>query len=245
MKSTVNDMRAVALVPARNEEALVASTILALLSLPQITGVIVVDDESHDETSKRAMDAGAVCARLPFHQGKGAALEHACNLLYELAPFGPLDALDAVLFIDADLGASATQADKLLAALAQGHDMAIAGFPAPTKKAGFGMVKRLAHDTILELGGFDASWPLSGQRALTLPCLEAIRPFAQNFGVEVALSVRALWAHMSLIEVPTTMTHRVSGRSIRGFIHRGRQYLDVAQTARELMREARTARTLS
>jgi glycosyltransferase involved in cell wall biosynthesis len=232
-------MRAVALIPAHNEADMIETTLSALGSLPQIAGIIVADDASSDETASCAERAGAVCSRLAFQQGKGAALEHACALLTEQLPFGPLENIDAVLLIDADVGTSAAQATTLLEALAAGYDMAIAGFPAPTKKAGFGIVKRRARATILKLGGFEASWPLSGQRALSLACLKAVRPFASNFGVELALSVRALWAGMRLIELPTTMTHRASDRSLQGFVHRGRQYLDVSKTARTLRREFR------
>ena len=232
-------MRVVALIPAHNEADRIAATVVSAGSLDGVVGVIVVDDASRDETRKHALEAGAVVARLPYHQGKGAALEHAAALLAELTPFGPMESLDAVILIDADLASSTHQASVLLAALKNGADMAIAILPPPNSKVGFGRVKKLAHETILELGGFDAQAPLSGQRALTIPCLKAVRPFAQDFGVELAMTVRALWAGMQLIEVPTTMAHRSSGNTVRGFLHRFHQYLDVAQTARELLHDAK------
>lgn len=231
-------MRVVALIPARNEADRITQTLQALYALDHLVGCIVVDDASRDATGKRAQEAGALVARLPFHQGKGAALNHACEMLEVLKPFGPLDSLDAVLLIDADLASSAQQAETLIAAL-QEADMAIAGFPPAVGKAGFGMVKSLAHDAILEMGGFEAQSPLSGQRALTIPCLKAVHPFAEGFGVEVTMSIRALWAQMRLVEVPTTMTHRASGRTLRGFIHRGRQLLDVERAIRKLAKEQR------
>ena len=208
----------------------------AVASLVGVVGVIVVDDASSDETAKLATEAGAVIERLARHRGKGAALNHALSVLENIAPFGPWDSLDAVVLLDADLGASADQVSLLLTAIEKGADMAIATFPPVLKKLGFGKVKGLAHDVILELGGFDAHAPLCGQRALTMTCLKEVRPFADGFGVEVAMSVQALWAGMRLVEVQTTMSHRESGQSLRGFLHRGRQYLDVAHTKRVLLR---------
>ena len=230
-------MRVAALIPARNEADRIAATVLAVSCLESVVGCIVIDDASRDETERCAREAGAVVGRLPFNQGKGAALNHGCKMLETLAPFGPLESLDAVLLIDADLASSAEQAVVLVSALGEGVDMAIAGFPPAAGKAGFGMVKSLAHQAILELGGFDAQSPLSGQRALTIPCLKAVRPFADGFGVEVDMSIRALWAGMYLVEVPTTMTHRASGSNLRGFMHRGRQFFDVDRTVRKLVKE--------
>ena len=232
-------MRAVALIPAYNEADLIASTVAAVASLESVVGVIVIDDASKDGTGQFAAEAGALVRCLERRKGKGAVLEYGCRVLEETAPFGSHESLDAVLFIDADLGASAGQASVLLAALESGADLSIAGFPPAAGKAGFGMVKALAHDTILELGGFETHAPLSGQRALTMPCLKAVRPFAHGFGVEVAMSVKALWADMRLVEVPTTMAHRASGRTLQGFLHRGRQYFEVRLARRDLLREYR------
>ena len=230
-------MRAVALMPARNEADLIATTVSAVLSLDSVVGVIVIDDASDDETQQRAEEAGALVRRLACHQGKGTTLEHACNMLEILAPFGALESLDAILLLDADLGSTAAQAAALLSALEDGADLAIADFSPAAKKAGFGLVKSLARKAILELGGFEARSPLSGQRALSPKCLKMVRPFAPGFGIEVAMSIKALWAGMRLVEVPTTMTHRASGRTLRGFLHRGRQYFDVLRTVRSLKRE--------
>ncbi|MCL1891580.1 MAG: glycosyltransferase [Coriobacteriia bacterium] len=232
-------MRAVALIPAHNEADHLVATLAAVTGVVGVIGVIVVDDASHDATEQLALEAGAIVGRLERRQrkshGKGAALNHAIKILGEQEPFGSLDTLDAVLLLDADLGESAEQAAVLLSALEEkAADMAIACFPPANGNVGLGKVKRLAHSTILELGGFETQAPLSGQRALTTDCLKAVLPFADGFGVEVAMTVRALRANKRLVEVPTTMKHRASDNSLQGYLHRGRQYLDVARTARKL-----------
>lgn len=209
------------LIPAHNEAARVADTVAASLALPGVSRVVVVDDASADETARIAEDAGAKVVRLAFNVGKGAALE---------AGITRIEDADIVLLLDADLGPTAVQASLLLQPLLAGKaDMAIAGFPRPAGRAGFGLVKGLARWGIARMGGdFVADAPLSGQRALTRECLQAVRPFASGYGVEVALTVRALRRGMRLVEVPTEMAHAATGRDVSGFVHRGRQFVHVA-----------------
>ena len=142
---------------------------------------------------------------------------------------------------------TAAQAHALLAPVLAGDaDMSIATFPRPTGKAGFGLVKGLARWGIARMGGgFEATAPLSGQRALTRGCFEAVRPFASGYGVEVALTVRALRAGLRVTEVPTTMAHAATGRDVSGFVHRGRQFVHVLIALTRLWFEAATPRASS
>jgi hypothetical protein len=214
-------MTTAVLIPAHNEADRIADTVRAALSIPGVDVAVVVDDASRDDTARMAEEAGAKVVRLEFNVGKGAALE---------AGAARISHADRILLLDGDLGSTAAQGELLLRPLLDGTaDMAIAGFPRAEGKAGFGLVKRLARRGIASMGGgFTADAPLSGQRALTRECLEAVRPFATGYGVEVALSVRALRAGLRLVEVPTTMTHAATGRDLAGFIHRGRQFVHVA-----------------
>lgn len=219
-------MIAWALVPAYNEVERVASTVKAIGALPQVEGVLVVDDGSSDATARAASTAGARVLTLGHNLGKGAALDRGLAWLAENAPGATL------LLLDADLGDTAAQAGALLEPLVRGEaDMAIARFPRATGKAGFGLVKGLARWGIRKLGSksFSAEAPLSGQRALTPTAVEACVPFARGYGVEVALTVRALRAGLRVVEVETTMAHAATGRDLAGFVHRGRQFAHVAR----------------
>ena len=225
-------MNVVVIIPAFDEQKRITDTVVAARSIPGVSRVLVVDDGSGDETAARAEAAGARVVRLANNVGKGAALDA-----------GAVRAEDAevVLLLDADLGATASQGALLLAPVFDGKaDMAIAAFPRPTGKAGFGLVKRLARWGIARMGGgFEAAAPLSGQRALTQAAVAAVRPFATGYGVEVTMSIRALRAGMRLLEVETTMSHAATGRDIAGFVHRGRQFLHVAQALVLVARERR------
>lgn len=209
------------LIPAHEEALRIEATVTAARSIPGVTRVVVVDDGSRDDTSCLAEKAGAKVVRIWNNVGKGAALE---------AGAMRVENADIVLLLDGDLGDTAEQGRLLLAPVLAGTaDMSVAGFPRPSGKAGFGLVKGLARWGIARMGGgWLADAPLSGQRALTRACLEATRPFATGYGVEVALTIRALRAGMRIVEVPTTMTHAATGRDLSGFIHRGRQFVHVA-----------------
>jgi glycosyltransferase involved in cell wall biosynthesis len=224
-------MRTVALIPAHNEAERIASTLEALASVPGIDEIIVVDDASTDDTAKIALQRHATVLRLERNLGKGGALETGA------AAAGDPDVL---VLLDGDLGATASQAGALLAPVVEGTaDMSIARFPRPVGKAGFGLVKGLARWGIRRLGGpFDAQAPLSGQRALTRNALAACRPFEAGYGVEVALTVRALRAGLRVVEVETTMAHASTGRDLAGFVHRGRQFSHVAGALVRLARES-------
>ncbi len=214
-------MTVAVLIPAHNEADRIESTVHAALSIPGVKVCVVVDDASRDDTAERARSAGAKVVRLHHNVGKGAALEAGAARVADS---------DHILLLDGDLADTAKQGALLLAPLLDGTaDMSIARFPRPAGKAGFGLVKGLARYGIARMGGgFLAEAPLSGQRALTRECLEAVRPFSSGYGVEVGLTVRALRRDMRVVEVPTTMTHAATGRDLAGFIHRGRQLVHVS-----------------
>ncbi|MBI5230987.1 MAG: glycosyltransferase family 2 protein [Coriobacteriales bacterium] len=219
---TANHASVAVVIPAHNEAAAIGETVRAALAIEGATRVLVVDDGSTDDTAAIAEQAGAEVLRLGGNLGKGAALDEGIARIADG---------DIVLLLDGDLGATAAEASKLIEPVAAGlADMSIAAFPRVQHKAGFGLVKRLARWGIRTLGGsdFEATAPLSGQRAIRASCLPCVLPFAHGYGVEVALTVRALRAGCSLVEVPTQMAHAPTGRNVAGFVHRGRQYPPVA-----------------
>lgn len=210
-----------AVIPAHNEVGRVGETVRALRRAGCAHEVIVVDDGSGDGTAQAAAAAGAVVLRLPCRRGKGEALAQGARLARG----------DLLLFLDADLGASAAEAWRLVEPVAEGRaDMAVAVLPRPRRRGGLGLVVRLARGGIRRLTGLRLRAPLSGQRALRREVLAAVGAWPRDWGVEVGLTVGAARAGFRIVEVETAMTHAASGRDLRGWLHRGRQFLAVLRT---------------
>ena len=218
-----------ALLPAYNESERIGVTVQALCARPEIGEIVVLDDGSTDGTADRARAAGATLVLTQRNGGKGAALAAA----YAAAR----DRADVFLLLDADLGATAGEAVKLLPLLRRGEaDMTVGllppdpAFAATGRSGGRGMVVRLARWGIERQSGRTFTQPLSGQRAVRREVLEALGgTFAPGFGVEVDLTVRALRAGFRVQEVATGFRHNVTGGDWDGLRHRARQFRDVAR----------------
>ena len=196
------------LVAARDEEPVIAGTVLTLRRAFPDAEVIVADDGSRDGTADAAEEAGAVVLRLR-RRGKGQALTAA----ERAAPPGRL------LLCDADLTG---QLEPLLNGQA---DLSVAAF-AERIGGGFGLAKRVAHDLIELLGGIEAREPLSGQRALSPAARTACFPVAAGFGCEVRMTIDAARAGLRVHEIDLPLHHRATGRDVGGFLHRARQLRD-------------------
>lgn len=208
-------------IPAYNEADRIAETVAAARGLRGVEEVLVVDDGSTDATASVAAAAGARVVRQTRNAGKAAAL---------MAGFSQAHG-ESLLLLDGDLGATAAEADVLIAPVLAGFaDMTIATFPVvPGRGGGMGIVVRLSRWGILRATGTTMQAPLSGQRCLRREVFAAALPLAAGFGVETALTIDALKAGFRLLEVPTTMDHRVTQNDLRARLHRARQLRDVAK----------------
>lgn len=218
-----------AIIPAYNEADRIRATIMAVRTT-HVSEIVVIDDGSEDETAAEAEAAGADVVYRQPNRGKGAALRTGFEL----------SSGEILLLLDADLGGSAAEAEKLLGPVLSGvADMTIATFPKCGRKGGgAGLVVRLARWGIRRLTGRTMAAPLSGQRAVRRRAIEAVGGFADGWGVEVALTVEALRQDLRVLEVPTEMTHRVTGRSPADVLHRARQFT-AAVTALWSLRSSR------
>lgn len=213
--------RAAVLIPAYNEADRIADTINAARGIAGIDEIVVIDDGSTDGTAEQAKSAGADrVIILPANRGKGTALE---------AGIAATDA-EIVLMLDADLASSAKAAEALLEPVASGRvDMTIAVLPSVKKSGGFGFAVGLAGWGIRKFTGMTMTAPLSGQRALRKEIIERMGGFDHGFGVETGLTIDALKMGYKVEEVPVEISHRTTGKTLKGFIHRGRQFRDIAR----------------
>ncbi len=124
------------IIPAYNEAERITATVQAALAIAGVERVVVVDDGSTDNTAKIAKRAGAEVISKPHKRGKGAAMGSGVAYLRKSAQPGA-DYL--LLFVDGDLGASASACEVLIEPVASGRcSMSIAVPPAFKGAGGHG-----------------------------------------------------------------------------------------------------------
>jgi glycosyltransferase involved in cell wall biosynthesis len=213
----------IVIVTAHEEADRLPDTLAALAAAFPGARVLVADDGSTDGTSAVAAAAGAEVVRSERSIGKGGATTLAARrvLSRALEPAAPVFVL-----CDGDLAASAAQLPALAEAVRAGRcDLAVAVF-ATRVGGGFGFAVGFAHRAIRNLTGLDLQAPISGQRALNGTAFATVVPFAPRFGMEIGMTVDAARAGLRIEEIPLELAHRATGRTWRGFVHRGRQLLD-------------------
>ncbi|MEZ0493992.1 glycosyltransferase family 2 protein [Kineococcus sp. TBRC 1896] len=220
-------------IPAKDEQDRIAETVRAVAGLAVVDVVVVVDDGSTDLTSKAARDAGAVVVAHRRNRGKAAAMRTGARAVADWESARPRPGVRPrpLLLVDADLAASAVETAPLTVPVLAGEaDMTIAVLPRQaTAGGGRGFVVGLSRRGTVAATGWSPEQPLSGMRCLTRAAFEAALPLAPGWGVETALTIDLLRAGFRVREVPCDLHHRVSGRDLRGQLHRAAQFRDVAR----------------
>jgi len=215
------------IVAARNEADRITATVSALRGAFPGAAIWVADDASEDGTAELAMSAGAQVVSRGRPHGKGANVTAAAEAALSDGGTAAL-----VLLCDGDLGSSAAQLAPLVSALETDEcDLAVAAF-ANRVGGGFGLALGFARWAIKRLCEFEADAPISGQRAMRTEVLRAALPFAAGYGMEIGMTVDAVRAGYRVAEYELDLSHRATGRSFRGFIHRGRQARDFVRAYR-------------
>jgi glycosyltransferase involved in cell wall biosynthesis len=216
------------IVTAHNEADRLPATLAALAAAFPGARVLVADDGSTDGSAEVAAAHGAEVVRSQRNIGKGGAATLAAQRLLPLATGA--DAADpkpVILLCDGDLAASADALAQLVGEVRSDRaDLAVAVF-ATRVGGGFGLALGFARWAIRRRCGFEAVAPISGQRALRADVLPAIVPFAPRFGMEVGMTIDAVRAGFRVSEVELPLAHRATGKTLRGFLHRGAQLLDI------------------
>lgn len=212
------------IVTAHNEADRLPATLQALAAAFPGARILVADDGSTDGSADVAAAQGAEVVRSERNVGKGGAATLAAQRLLPLAQ-AP-DPRPVVLLCDGDLAASADALKLLIAEVRAGRaDLAVAAFTTRVG-GGFGWALGFARWAIRRRCGYEAGAPISGQRALRAEVLPAVVPFAPRFGMEIGMTIDAVRAGFRVAEVELPLAHRATGKTLRGFLHRGRQLLD-------------------
>jgi len=215
-------------IPAYNEAERIGLTVSAALTLPGVDHVVVASDGSTDATVRVALAAGATVWRTARNQGKAAAMEAGAAAVRAIDRRDPGDGPRHLLFLDADVGATAAAAGALIEPVAAGAaDMTVAVFATRVKLGGHGLVVRLSGAGIARATGWRPAQPLNGQRCLTRAAFAAARPLARGFGVETAMTIDLKRKGLRIAEVEVDMAHRATGGDLASQLHRARQLVDV------------------
>jgi glycosyltransferase involved in cell wall biosynthesis len=233
----------VVLVTAYNEAETLDTTLRALAASFPGAPLWVADDGSTDATAQIAREAGAVVVRSERVIGKGGAATLAAREVLAALGAGDGDRVadtdsdsgdisatgapqeTVVLLCDGDLGDSAGRLTALVHAVRAGQaDLAVAAF-ARRVGGGVGAAVGFAGWAIRRRCGLELRAPISGQRALRLDVLRDVLPFATGFGMEIGMTIDAARAGHRVVEVELDLSHRATGRTLAGFVHRGRQLL--------------------
>lgn len=215
------------IVAARDEADRIGATVEAIADVFDGAAIWVADDASSDGTAEVALAHGAQVVSRGRPHGKGGNVTAAAQAaLGDVAEGEPA----LVLVCDGDLASSASRLGPLVEAVAGGEcDLAIAAFRSRVG-GGFGIALRFARWAIRSRCGYDAGAPISGQRAMRVEVLRATLPFAPAYGMEVGMTIDAVRAGFRVAEIELELEHRATGRTLAGFVHRGRQLRDFART---------------
>jgi glycosyltransferase involved in cell wall biosynthesis len=219
------------IVTAHNEADRLPATLQALAAAFPGARILVADDGSTDGSAAVATAYGAEVVRSERNIGKGGVATLAAQRLLPLAD--EPDARPVVLLCDGDLATSADQLARLVDEVREDRaDLAIAAF-AKRVGGGFGWALGFARWAIRRRCGYEASAPISGQRALRAEVLPTVVPFAPRFGMEIGMTIDAVRAGFRVSEVELPLAHRATGKTLRGFLHRGRQLVDFVVAYRQ------------
>lgn len=212
------------IIAARNEADRIGSSVDGLAGAFPGAEIWVADDASTDGSSEVALAHGARVVSRGKPHGKGGNMTAAAQAALTGTPAPQL-----VLVCDGDLGASAAKLRPLVEAVEAGEcDLAVAAFRRRVG-GGFGIALRFARWAIRSRCGYEAGAPISGQRAMRGEVLRAVLPFATGYGMEIGITVDAVRAGYRVAEVELELEHRATGRTLAGFVHRGRQLRDFAR----------------
>jgi glycosyltransferase involved in cell wall biosynthesis len=217
------------IVAAQDEAERIGQTLAALRGAFPLATLWVADDGSLDGTVAIAHAAGARVVTSARSTGKGGAMTAAARAaLGEPSEAGSADGGVFVL-CDGDLGSSAALLAPLARAVAERRaELAVAIF-ARSVGGGFGIALGFAAWAIRRRCGLVVRAPISGQRALSRSTLESVLPFAAGYGMEIGMTIDAAGQGLRVVELELDLSHRATGRTLSGFLHRARQLLDFAR----------------
>jgi glycosyltransferase involved in cell wall biosynthesis len=199
------------IIPAYNEEGTVGRVVGDVRS-EHVRQIIVVDNNSTDDTARVAEEAGAVVLR-ESRRGYGAAclegIRHV-NQMEQLA--------DVVAFLDGDYSDHPEELDDVLAPIIEGRAEMVIGSRALGNREAGSMTPQqrfgnwLASVLIVTLYGVKFT-DLGPFRTITLPSLNVLDMQDKTYGWTVEMQVKGIKHGLRIVEVPVNYRKRGAGKS--------------------------------
>ncbi len=206
------------IIPAYNEEEKIGET-LAYLTFDWIKEIIVVNDGSIDKTLNRLEEYSVRIINFKKNRGKGQAITRG---LKEITG-------DIIVLIDADIGKSVVEINKLVQPVLTGEvDLTIGVLP--VNGGGIGLVCWLANTCLKLCTDKKIKAPLSGQRAFSAKVIDDLLPLSPGFGLEIGMDIDILKNGVQYQEVECNFEHNVTGQTFTGYLHRGKQFFSILRT---------------
>lgn len=201
------------IIPAFNEENAVGKVIQEIPAL--VRYVVVVNNNSNDNTRKVASEFGAIVLDQPI-RGYGNACLTGMQFLsqQEIAP-------DVVVFLDADYSDYPAEMERLIdPIIKEGFDMVIGSRARGNREKGsmtlpqiFGnwlatrLMQHLFSANFSDLGPF---------RAIRWDKLQALQMVDKNYGWTIEMQVKAVKSGLNYTEVPVNYRRRIGKSKVSG-----------------------------
>lgn len=203
------------IIPAYNEEKNIFNIINEIRRFSK-GRIIVVDDFSDDNTFARIPDGDNIIKiRNGMNSGKGYSIKRA--LYYANGDF--------IALLDGDMTGIIPHINSSISMIPE-FDCVI--YSPSIKSGGRGILRKYAHNVVLKETGLSIPWCISGMRIIKKSILENIKDkLDDRFAFEVSMTIELVRNNYKINNIEADFTHRTTGRDIRGYIHRGRQFQDV------------------
>jgi glycosyltransferase involved in cell wall biosynthesis len=195
------------LIPCYNEEASVAEVVKQFQAEVPAARIYVFDNNSTDETAKRAQEAGATVF-YERRQGKGFVTR---------AMFREVDA-DIYVMVDGDNVFPSASVHQLMGPVMRDEaDMVVGSRLHADARSEFRPLNRWGNRLVLSLlnsvFGVRLTDILSGYRVFNRKMVKGLPLFGGGFEIETELTIKAIERGYRIVEVPVDLTSRAAGHS--------------------------------
>ncbi|WP_148612094.1 glycosyltransferase [Nocardioides rubriscoriae] len=203
---TLEEFRVAVIVPCYNEELTIGTVVADLRAAVPRAEIYVYDNNSSDQTSRVAAEAGAI-VRFESRKGKGNVVRRA---------FADIEA-DVYLMIDGDDTYDAAAAPRLIEALVSGPLDHVVGVRVDTNtddgsyRPGHAMGNAAFNRVTTMMFGEQVSDMLSGYRAFSRRYVKSFPANSQEFEIETELTIHAANLRVPQTEVPVGFKDRPEG----------------------------------